>query len=364
MTKQQAQKFLSVLDQLPAEVRYYFQSELSAKNILALAEKHQVNKDALDDLVIVTTIGGFDYNQIAQEVNHLSTNNQLAQQIIIDFLGMVLLPIDDYINLDVASILSELGAKQDDYNDYVNDYKYDLDDQSLNMLNEYIDEATADIDIEEETTATVDWLTNNLLEILQEDDVDVLIALNRSLIYLLNNDPGIIRKLENILLNNQNRITKEAIIVNGKSVEPTVANWLHNFIAEIGAGHFDSLMIADYLVRSNNVKNLNATEKQILQKLLSLYYNLKFYPDNMTGKPLTDWFIVPIPETALSKTKVDRQPIRPTQPVRSVPRTTTQSVPSQEQSMATVLKLQKMAEQYPVGSLERLAIEEEIKKMK
>ncbi len=78
------------------------------------------------------------------------------------------------------------------------------------------------------------------------------------------------------LAGNSNRrnylLTKEYIRnENGSLVEPSLQNWLKDYLYHVGAGQSDSLKRSEYLTRSPNVKALTEEEKHNLLNFLTSY---------------------------------------------------------------------------------------------
>lgn len=371
MTPDQARQFLIKIDQLPEGLKFYCTSELFGKAAKTIGQEFGLTEDVLYDLFSVWVMNDFDLNLLSKEIAQVVTNHEVADLVFLNWLGKIALPLDQYLEQDIAAILQENNINPDNYQSYVNDFILSLEEYSIDKLNDYVTEVEANIDPEEEKQNIYDLMSNHLLDVLSSDSAHALVAFNRGLIYVLNNQPDSRRLIESRLVENNEKLTNQAIIVDGKAVQPTIANWLRDFNNNVDMANFDSLAIADYLVKTNNAKNLNEKEKQLVQSLLQFYYNLKFYPDSMAEKPITEAYIMPIrselqeilqAEDTANNNEESTVVSAPT--TKSLKTVLNKSVSSQEQTTATMLKLQKMAEQYPTGSLERLAIEEEIKKMK
>jgi len=127
----------------------------------------------------------------------------------------------------------------------------------------------------------------------------------------------------------------------------TVANWIKYFIATKGSDAFDNISLSSFLVQSPNAKVLNEKEKTRLRKLLTLYRNLKFFPDSMPNKTGDGWEIIPtqIADDVQRETKVVKE--------KEV-----------SESEKKVQDLRLVLAKYPEGSLARRAVEEEIKRLK
>lgn len=103
------------------------------------------------------------------------------------------------------------------------------------------------------------------------------------------------------LLENQEKVSKEQLIIEDKIVEPTVANWLKDFIKEKGSDFFDELKLVEYLTTSPNPKNISSDEKDILRRLLKLYRNLNFLQLAHEGVPMEYWQILPFEDNEIQE---------------------------------------------------------------
>ncbi|MFH1326416.1 MAG: hypothetical protein ABIH48_03025 [Candidatus Falkowbacteria bacterium] len=232
----------------------------------------------------------------------------------------------------------------------------------------------------------------NVLEMDQVEDTELISYYNTSLIRILLEDKDFVKKLSNAFLENQEKLTYKEFVLDSKPTRPTVANWLKDFIQQNGSGIFDKLKLSNYLTSSKNVKLLDDGEKKLVKKLLLLYYNLAFFPESMNEIKVGDWEIIPLEKEEVF-TKVKSKMPTPTAGQAPVAPTNNQIVDYQasenkdqkleelekkiksqnmkgeieneepEVESGELKELQEMAEQYKEGSLERKAVEEEIKKL-
>lgn len=356
MTKEQSVQFLEKLDQTSDEVNFYFSSSLPDQAITEIALDYNLPKDKVESLVLELVINNFNFTGLQQRIKLLMADQidqTVFDKIFIDFLGKICLPLDNYLETDVAGLIRSYDRQPADYQRYVINFQQSLEEYLVEETGKYLDEVETTIDLDQEIEATIDLLTNHLDRVLQTDNLDALLAFNRGVAYVLNNQEPLVKELENILLDSQIKITKQPIVINEKTVEPTAGNWLNDFITSMGVEQFDSLVIADYMIKSENIKSLSDAEREIIQKLITLYLNIKFYPDSMNGKAITDWFVLPLPLT--------EQPI--THQVQHVERQNIEEV-QQTYNQAKLAELQQIASSYNEGSLERLAVEEEIIQLK
>lgn len=119
-------------------------------------------------------------------------------------------------------------------------------------------------------------------------------ALNFKIFDLLEKDFALKMELERALYENKELLTSDKITISNRLVEPTVGNWLKDFIQKKGNDNFDTVVLSDYLANSENAKNLNMEERIKLAEVLLLYKNLRFFEAEVKGKPISDWRIFPV----------------------------------------------------------------------
>lgn len=226
-----------------------------------------------------------------------------------------------------------------------------------------------------------DFFTNDLVEMLGLDDDYTLAEVNHDIFHLILNVRETIKdELVNILLNNQEVLTSQRIVLDGKQVDATVANWLNYFISQKGSAMFDTLTLSDFITSSPNAKFLDFDEKRLVSNLLMVYRNLKFFPESLTSPDPKHWVIFPVSsvEEPLTKT-VDSEAnevIDLTEPTLTVPVAKPKVFPkapaplTPEVEAKEALKAEQIAEtealiaRYPSGSIERMALEEELDKLR
>ena len=84
------------------------------------------------------------------------------------------------------------------------------------------------------------------------------------------------KKVREALLLNEQILTKEKIILGGGEVRGTIKNWLADYHQTLGTGKVETLKFSQYLLNSDNTKNLNAESRGKLDYLLKFYERLKF----------------------------------------------------------------------------------------
>lgn len=188
------------------------------------------------------------------------------------------------------------------------------------------------------------------------------------------------KNITRALLSNREKLTSKNLSINKQEQAPTVGNWISEYNFTLGTGRVDEVKRTQYLINSENVKKLNENEKQKLKILFNLYEKLKlssltlegleeeipvkdednegviknsiFIPHKETPEQKRIWEIIKGEENQKEKSEMDLSGFR--KPL-STPQT---------QEETEIKNLEEMAAQYELGSLERRAIEEEIRKMK
>lgn len=163
-----------------------------------------------------------------------------------------------------------------------------------------------DITLEQERKDNLELFSNYFVEALQYGNNYVLQDLNYGLIELLDSDINFKIELDRIILNNQEKIGKAPIEIDGKMVEPTIANWIKDFIK---FGLIDKGMDFDkakYFSQSKNFLELKEDDKNLIARLLDCYFQLKFFPDTLDNIPVDNWYILPYNLTTV-ETKVEEK---------------------------------------------------------
>ncbi|MEI8360985.1 MAG: hypothetical protein WCG01_02560 [bacterium] len=148
-------------------------------------------------------------------------------------------------------------------------------------------------------TATI-WHVRILLEIFEGKILDeinapraICEALNFRIFSILPLDENFSHELERALSNNQEMIGKK-LVIDGRPVPPVIANWLKDFVKTIGAVMFDQLQLTQYLINSPNVKLLTEQERKVLSRVLKTYRNIKYFPASMPNDKGDGWEIIPV----------------------------------------------------------------------
>lgn len=124
------------------------------------------------------------------------------------------------------------------------------------------------------------------------------------------------RILSRSLDQNQERLGPKPIILKvGGEVSPTISNWLKDFVSFYNPTAYkgESYELAHYLYSSSNVKILNAGEKELLTRVISIYLRLRHpsYFPKIVGGP-GDTPVKPLPKLPpVPKVPVSAKPVAP-----------------------------------------------------
>lgn len=168
-------------------------------------------------------------------------------------------------------------------------------------------------------------------------------------------------KIRKIILNNREEITKKSIIDNQAKDRPTISAWLKLYNKELGTGIINNLEQNKFYINNPNFNKLSDLEKLEVKELFNMYEYLKRSSMTIEGNEddmvITDvdgrdyWFkegrFIKLDKT---EKNVNNQEKSKSQQIINKTKT-------------DVEELKQTAANYPAGSFERKAVEEEIKKL-
>ncbi len=292
-------QFSDKFELLPDEVKLYFSSEINGKNVLELAKEYKVEDYQIYSLVFLAVNSDFDLEILKDRIKKMELTGISAKKLWIDFLGRILLPIEKLLEaqfpdkIKIEAEIKRLGTNPIRYKNQIEEVIDLIDDENVRLLEELITNFEASVDIKEEEDYVTDILKNDLLSIFKTSSLSANTALNRGFIYLLFNAEGFKESALRIIMSSQSLIGKNNILMDGREVAPSVANWLKNFIKEKGSDMFDDIVLAQYLDNNNGAKQLSQEEKEILSSLLRFYKNINFFPESMQNIAPDKWQIFP-----------------------------------------------------------------------
>ncbi|MBN2853933.1 hypothetical protein JXK06_00120 [Patescibacteria group bacterium] len=284
---------------LPEEAKFFFSSDNNGQNILALADEYKLEPDIVYSLGFLAVNSGFDFNLLEERVKALNLTGITAKRFWQDFIGRLLLPISEVIEessggkVNIAKALKEAGGKIENYQKYVNQLKDEIGDKLLKDLTEEAEAYKNSFDIKEESQYVFDLLSDDILIVLKSKSFEAAAALNRSLIFLLFNADDFKDEALRKMFANKQLIGETKISIDDKQVAPTVSAWLKDFIKKNGSSLFDDLILAQYLNTSENARVLKADDKETLGNLIRFYKNIAFFPESMNEIPPQKWQIFP-----------------------------------------------------------------------
>ena len=221
----------------------------------------------------------------------------------------------------------------------------------------------------------VDMFKNNFTRVFSIPDIDVWGKLKEILlgIIVLDDRDKLKKQIRDVLLNNQEKITGKRIIIGIEEKEPTVANWLLNYNKTLGTGKVNDIARTQYLTNGKNIKNLTEEEKKKVRILFDLYEKLKLSSQTLEGLE-EDIAIDEDYATGIIKQGVFEPYKEPTGKEKELwelaEKTTRERIEEirreirgETGEVKDRAELEKMLSQYPEGSLERRAVEEELRKM-
>ncbi|MCK4540568.1 hypothetical protein KAU09_05485 [Candidatus Parcubacteria bacterium] len=371
-----ARQFLLKVAELPEEVGFYYQSKTISDAINDLCENHKLEVDYLGDLIDETTINDFSFENLKNKLKQdLNLSDDEARQVFIDYLGKIFLPIDNYVKVGIQEEVKRQGGDVNDYKEYVDEFKDEIEGEKIKLVGELVDKYEEVVDLDEEKRSAINIFENNLSYILKNGSDEAIFNLNNGLMILLKNKKDFKEEISRSLFMNGELLTHEPFELDNKAQSPTIGNWIQDFIKVYGSGMFNNLALTKYITESKNAKCLPQEEKRIVQKLLRLYRNIKFFPESMPSDDGEGWEIIPINkelDVEISKKIIGPPKTEEEKEIEKLKQEETQfseggleqlAIEEEIDNKKKLESLKIEANKYTEGSLERMAVEEEIRKI-
>ncbi len=341
----QAKQFIRAVSNLSEEAEYYFESKSLSDSLDELNRKYQLQTSFFAELIDRIVVSDFSFAGLEEAImDVLDVDEIQARKIAVDYIGMVFLPLERYLDkVDISRQITDREGDPKNYEKYKDKFIEEIDDKNIELLDELTKLHEREVDINYEEEVAKDMLDTKIADILKAGTPGPLAVLNGGLINLLFNKKNFKESAKKILLNSEAVLTVKPIMVDNKTVRATVANWLKDFIKQYGTGVFDNVTLTNYVINSANCKQLTENEKKVLTKLLLTYRNIYFFPESLQNISPNDWEIIP------SGRKMDEQ--GKAHKVSGPPKTVEEK---------EIDDLKKEEEQYQEGGLERRALEEEV----
>ena len=337
------QDSLEKFKNLELEIVLTVDGDETVKNLEKVAQRNNIETGPLSMAVIFLATGDLLLDKIAPYLEErLETSSATAQKITADFIAAVVEPLKkrlDFLNFNPAKQMT----------------------------------------IEDEKNYLSEMFMKNLLSELKNHPI-ILDAINHRIFYIFDKDLKFRDELSRLLLINEEILTSGNVLAGGKSVRGTIGYWLKNFIEVNGSDIFDSVGLSRYLTGSTSAVKLSPEEKARIRQILLIYRNLKFFPDSMPDDETGEsWQILPfeIPveeKLAQAKEKIATPPReeasvgkRAVSPaagtLEKAKRAVAPQAPIAAGTAEKIKQLKEAAARYPEKSLERKAVEEEMRKI-
>lgn len=391
------------INRLPEDVRDCLLSIKGDEIVALIAEKYKIGQDKvflLAELIRKVYIKAIKPDDLPVATERLfNFEENIAYKMACDIAGARFLIVSDWLGEDVEKLIISWGGNPATYAPHVNAQKTAIvkerqffTEQSINPYRS-LDLANDLENLDETEELSTDELYEHYKIVFKENILSHLISEDVLILREFNNDLGKIlldkgyegkTQLSSALFLNQEKISDNSIVLDGRLVESTIGHWLEYFVRQKGGGITDAVAASDFVANSDNAKSIETETKEILIKLLALYRNIKFFPDSQPSQDPAEWQFFPIPEieTTVVKNIARTEYAKPiSQPVANIPASTQINVKANtipffddnkfslenklrsenQKQINEALRLQKMLSEYPEGSLEYLAIEEELK---
>ena len=364
---------------LSEEMKLYFSSELSGQTILGLAAEYNIPADFVYSLAFLSVNSDFDLTILENKIKSSNLSGVSAKRFYLDFLGRFLLPIGSEIEekfsgrVSIEAELKKRNIEIGTYQKWVDAFSGLIEEENEKVVDEILDRYEKEVDPKKEREYVLDILTDSLMEILRAESVPASSELNSGFIYLLFNSDGFREEAIKTILVSKELIGTKNIIIEGRELAPSVANWLKDFIKVNGSDLFSDIVLAQYLDNSENVKKLSEKDRDLLSSLLRFYKNVNFFPESMANVLPENWEIFPFrtKEEKLTLKKHEEAPVAPM--VEPMPELIPETKPLPKIEVPEALtiayenkdltSLKAMLNDYPPLSLVHKAIMEEIKRL-
>jgi len=314
---------------LPPEIEEILYSKQGQEANLAIADDHYLVNSQIAKMTLAIS-GLFDKSIEIRTVDKYFQQQMpekeaaTIKELVSDILGKRLLIVDQtWFDGKVAEKISAMGGNPADFQPFIEEFKSKMaaekqakeeekkreEEERLAMEREEAEQEMPLVlkDPEAEKAATKRTFSGNLKDILLSSEYKVKLGLNSSLLILLTNDETeqLQKELLDTLYENKEVLTTDKISLKGEMVDPTIGNWLADYIRFTGEEFASTIKRAQYITDSENPKKLKPEEKDLLKRLLDLYVGLRNFYANAGRMNLVDIQIIPL--TAEEKALWDKE---------------------------------------------------------
>ena len=356
--------FKTKLHKLPKEVQDYLVSMKAANLNVLICHNNNIKGEDISKITKLISQIFFKEIELKDMVVKISElfnfSEKKSKKVAADIAGIRLFVIENWLSENIKNYIKSLGENSDDYAKYISEQEKAIKEEEEYFKKELAIEKPFEmkikkqvpvkprpLDKEKEKKNNLEIFSSSVKYFLQAQYDEYLNTYNKLLILLLFEDNNFKKELEKTLYNNAELLTHAHFDVEGKPISPTIGNWVQDFIRAYGTAYANNLAITKYITESKNAERLNPDDKKLLQKLLQLYRNLKFFPDAFSDLPPERWEIIPSSEDKSDSIKPEKK--------LTFPKTKAEK---------EIDSLVHEEEKYKEGGLERLAIEEEVDKKK
>ncbi|MFA6537403.1 MAG: hypothetical protein WCT18_03305 [Patescibacteria group bacterium] len=321
---------------IPKEINELLATEASSEINMTVARENQLTIGQLAGLTLLLSEVfekkiGLE-NLFSEIKKRLPANDELAKKICLEVCGRKLLAFSEYFSNKVEAVLVSVGGAVDFYQPLADKFlqqaqKEVREDQQKKLreieeekellvvpqtdrqkenMDEYLEKKLTENQavflekLDEEKQSAKRVFGGMLLEILEIENYRLKLDLNIRMFGVLFEDEEqkvFQKELLDVLYKNNERLTDKKITVNSESVDPTIGNWLADFIHYAGIEETNStIKRSQYLISSPNVKSLSAEEKSRLDNLLKIFVALKNFYSNAEKMDMADLYIFPYNE--------------------------------------------------------------------
>ena len=331
---------------LPDPVREFLNKSDTAEIVKKIENKYEV---PLSFLVVLVAISELEFEDISTYLERkYQIEKNRSELIATEIIEQIFTPLFDQQELSDEEVIRDVLGEE-----------------------ELVTEPLINRPLKERRQLILDIFSEELVKTLQAENPE-LKELNLAIFKTFNDDPIIEEKVESLLYNSQEKLTASNLILDSYPASPTIANWLKDFIKIYGSSLFSEISLAEYLVKSPNLKNLPNSEKELVRKLLKLYRNLIFFPESMDGVLLENWELFPLEATGSdSLGEINKIPKSPDVASKEKEPSSV-SAPEEKMDLAIqgnekeqlIWNLEKSLAKYAVSSLEHKALQQEINRLK
>lgn len=209
----------------------------------------------------------------------------------------------------------------------------------------------------------MEFIKNNFNVIYEIENYNLWEKIKVNLSAISNGDVlnEIKEKFKKSLLECPQIIINKKRYVNYQNIPFSVADWLKDYNKNLGISKIDSLKRSQYLTNSENIKKLNDNDKNKLKILFDFYEKIKISSNAPEGYLKTSPIYVNNKFVNFSEGEVTEITPDILNIVKSI-KISEENI-NKEENSDKLSELRAMAGQYPAGSLERKAVEEEMRKL-